>query len=70
MEYRAYTVNYDGFLNPPRVFECVDDQEAIAQVKGYLNGQPIELWQGERLVGWCERINDKAVIFSPDRKEA
>ena len=69
MEYRAYTVNHDGHLNPPRVFDCADDQEAIAQVKGYLNGKPIELWQGDRLVGWCERFDDKAVVFCTERQK-
>ena len=70
MEYRAYTVNYDGHLNPPRVLECADDGEAIAQVKVSLNGQPIELWQGTRLVGWCERIDDTAIVLSPEQKQS
>ncbi len=67
MEYRAYTVGSDGHLSIPRILECADDAEAIAAVKGFLNGGPVELWEGARLVVWCERFDDQTVVLMPEQ---
>jgi hypothetical protein len=67
MEYRAYTVGHDGHLGVPRILECADDDEAIATVKGFLNGKPVELWEGARLVVWCERFDEQIVVLMPDQ---
>jgi hypothetical protein len=66
MQYRAYTVGDDGHLAPPRVFECGSDDEAIAVVRGFLNGKPVELWQGDRMVVWCENIDDQFMALRID----
>jgi hypothetical protein len=63
MEYRAYTVGEDGFLNPPKVFESDSDEEALIVVKGFLNGKPIELWEGARMVSWCENIDGQFMVL-------
>ena len=31
-----------------------------------LNGKPIELWEGARMVSWCELIEGKIVMLRPD----
>jgi len=36
-------------------------------VKGFLNGKPVELWEGARLVVWCERFDDGTVVLRPDQ---
>ena len=65
MEYRAYKVGDDGHLGVPTLFECDDDDAAVATVKSMLNGKPVELWQGTRLVVWCERFDDQIVALRP-----
>ncbi len=66
MEYRAYTVGEDGFLAPPRVFESENDDAAIDVVRGFLNGKPVELWQDDRMVVWCENINNEFMALRVD----
>jgi hypothetical protein len=75
MEYRLYPVGLDGHLQPPTVIECASDADAIERVKAVLNGLPIELWQGSRLVGWFQntstgiagvRSSDAATQRPPD----
>lgn len=34
--------------------------------RGFLNGKPIELWEGARMVSWCELIEGKIVMLRPD----
>jgi hypothetical protein len=70
MEYRAYTVGHDGHLSAPKILDCADDEQAIATVKGFLNGKPVELWEGARLVVWCERFDDDLVILRPEQLQS
>ena len=56
MEYRAYPVGDDGHLLPPTVIVCDTDEAAIEKLKSLLNGRPIQMWAGRRLVGWFEII--------------
>ncbi len=58
MDYRAYPVGPDGHLQAPTVIVAASDALAIDQVKRLLNGLPIELWQGSRMVGWFDRTSD------------
>jgi hypothetical protein len=71
MEFKAYPVDSDGHLQPPKVIAADTDAGAIGQVKKMLNGLPIELWQGVRLVGWFERTEDGVIAeLAPDRVPA
>lgn len=69
MDFRAYPVGEDGHLMAPVVLHEATDEAAIRRVKAMLNGRPIELWQGSRMLGWFERI-DGAVVFLTARHEA
>ncbi len=62
MEFRAYPVGYDGHLLAPVLIQGDTDEAAIRQVKGMLNGRPVELWQESRMVGWFEQV-DGDIIF-------
>jgi hypothetical protein len=55
MEFKAYPVDSDGHLQSPWLIAAETDAGAIDQVKKMLDGLPVELWQGARLVGWFER---------------
>jgi hypothetical protein len=49
--YRVYFVDPEGHIHrPPRVMECTSDQEAAEEAKQFIDGQDIEVWQGERVV--------------------
>lgn len=61
MEYRAYPVGLDGHLQAPTEIVAASDELAIHQVKQLLNGLPIELWQGPRMVGWFDRTSDSFI---------
>lgn len=60
--YRAYAIRDDGHLMPAIDIECASDEEAITKVKGSLNGQPVELWLGTRLIGRFENGYPDAVL--------
>jgi hypothetical protein len=60
--YRAYAIRDDGHLMPATDLECATDQEAITTVKGFLNGQPVELWLGTRLIGRFEKGYPDAIL--------
>jgi hypothetical protein len=50
-DYRLYTLKNDGHIaGPPKILQCADDQEAIAEAKKLLDGLDIEIWQGARVV--------------------
>ena len=49
-EYRAYMVGEDGHFASFRAYLCPGDREAIVWARQLLDGQPIELWSGERFV--------------------
>ena len=49
--YRFYVLDKDDHVRePPQVFECPDDAEAVEQAVQLLNGQVIEVWDHSRLV--------------------
>lgn len=51
LAYRVYVVDRDGHVKDvPRVIECKDDEEAILRAKQLLDGHPIEIWEGARVV--------------------
>jgi hypothetical protein len=64
MDFRAYPVGNDGHLLPPTLIVSDNDAGAIEQVKAMLNGRPIELWEGSRLVGWFEKIGAEFVVVT------
>lgn len=49
-EYRAYTVGEDDHFVSHRAFVCSNDADAITWAEQLLDGHPIELWSGNRLV--------------------
>ena len=69
MDFRAYPVGEDGHLMAPVVLQEATDEAAIGRVKAMLNGRPIELWQGSRMLGWFEQI-DGAIVFLRSREHA
>jgi hypothetical protein len=49
--YRIYSTTAETHISaPPIIVECADDQEAIQKAQQAVNGEAIELWQGERLI--------------------
>jgi hypothetical protein len=49
--YRIYVTTTDGHVTAPAtVIECQDDQEAIGKAEQFVNGRPVELWEGARFI--------------------
>ena len=50
--YRVYRLDAtaEHITGPPIDIDAPDDLEAVEQAKQFLNGKPIELWQGARCV--------------------
>jgi hypothetical protein len=48
--YRACTVGDDGDFIRFRAFVCSNDEDAIVWTKHLLDGNPIELWNGQRFI--------------------
>jgi hypothetical protein len=49
--YRIYKLNPHGLISrPAQIVECDEDQEAIQHAQRAVNGQDVELWEGNRLV--------------------
>ena len=49
-EYRAYIIDHDGHIQRFEPIICADDDTAITAAKRMVNGQIVELWQGDRMV--------------------
>jgi hypothetical protein len=49
-DYRTCIIGSDGGSASSRRFVCDTDDHAIEWAKQLLDDQPVELWQGERLV--------------------
>jgi hypothetical protein len=50
-EHRFYTLGRDGHIaRPPDIVECEDDQDAVAKAGCLLDGEAIEIWDGNRIV--------------------
>ena len=65
MEYKAYPIGHDGHRQPAAIILSETDERAIDQVKRMLNGLPIELWQGTRMVGWFQNTSSGLAIVTP-----
>ena len=65
MEYSAYQIGPDGHRLPPTTSVAVSDAVAVDQVKTILNGLPIELWQGSRMVGWFQNTSSGLAVVTP-----
>lgn len=63
MEFRAYPVGANGLLQDPKIFLADTDNEAIDTVKRFLNGRPVELWEGIRMMGWFQKVDDDVVVI-------
>lgn len=49
--YRAYKLDkQDQPHGAPCIVEAQTDEDAIAQAKQLLNGQPIQLWRADRII--------------------
>lgn len=58
LAYRIYVFEEgDHIKQVPRILECRDDAEAIQQARQLLDGKPMEVWEGARIV----------VRLSPDK---
>lgn len=67
MEYRAYPIGFDGHRQPPVTILAESDALAVDQVKRMLNGLPVELWQGVRMVGWFQNTSSGlAIVTAPE----
>jgi hypothetical protein len=43
--YSVFFLESDTYITqPPQIFECTDDQEAIETAKQFIDGRDIELW--------------------------
>jgi hypothetical protein len=49
-EYRAYRVGADGHFIGFEPLVCADDAEATAKAKRLLDGNDVELWNGDKMV--------------------
>jgi hypothetical protein len=50
-DYRIYTLAEGGYIAwAPEVVDCANDSAAIEQAKKMLDGHPIQIWDGPRLV--------------------
>jgi len=65
MEYRIYQIGPDGHRLPPGTIVAESDADAIDQVKTMLDGLPIELWQGARMVGWFQKTSSGLAVVTP-----
>lgn len=53
-QYRAYQVDKAGdIVGPALCFECASDDIAIDKVRNELDGYAIEIWAGDRRVGFA-----------------
>jgi len=60
--YRAYSVGKDGhYHDPPRIIECTNDQDAITKAARLADGQAIELWDRQRLIGRFSAETEPAI---------
>jgi hypothetical protein len=50
IEYRAYTVGFDGHFIGLKELMCADDREAAEIARRLIDGHDIELWCGDRVV--------------------
>ena len=51
LSYRVYVLEEGGHIRKaPAVLDCEDDAEAIQRAKQLLDGKPIEVWEGARVV--------------------
>jgi hypothetical protein len=56
--YRIYVLDKDDHVRePPRVFDCHDDEAAVEKAAQFLNGQAIEVWDHSRRVARLEPEN-------------
>ncbi|UPK28401.1 hypothetical protein [Bradyrhizobium sp. 195] len=49
-EYRAYVVGHDGHFTARIDLVCADDDSARERAKQLVDGQAVELWQGNRKI--------------------
>jgi hypothetical protein len=66
-EYRVFTIGRDAQFLSYRKFTCKDDADAIIWAKHLIDGYPVELWSGERLV---TRLKPKPSMMPKARQEA
>jgi hypothetical protein len=49
--YRLYFLNHDDRIVDAADLDCDSDEQAIAEVQGYVAGYKVEVWQRYRKVG-------------------
>jgi hypothetical protein len=56
--YRIFELSEDGHIRtPPKIFEGSDDRAAVEKARECLQGRPVEVWEGTRLVASLAPIN-------------
>jgi hypothetical protein len=48
--YRAFVIGPDGHVMNRIDLSCTSEQDARARARQLVDGQPIELWEGSRLI--------------------
>jgi len=49
-EYRAYTLDFAGYIIARLDLLCETEDDAREHAKRIVDGSPVELWQGHRLI--------------------
>jgi hypothetical protein len=49
-EYRVFVIGIDGRFIKAAHFDCQDDSAAIESAKQFIDGNDVELWQGDRKI--------------------
>jgi len=49
--YRVYFTDYTGRSSrPPKIIDCVDDQDATKKARQFIDGYDVEVWNQERII--------------------
>jgi hypothetical protein len=57
-DYRVYVLDNDDHITARVELDCADDSAAIEYAKQFVNGQDIELWQGDRRIAKLDRKSE------------
>ncbi len=60
--YQAYLVGSDGSFAHCRAFTCDTDEHAIEWAKQLIEGRPVELWSGARVVKRLASLDDSQAV--------
>jgi hypothetical protein len=58
--YRAYIVEEEKTFKNFQEFNAEDDGDALRKAEALVNGNPVELWEGRRLIGTLKPVRRRA----------